>query len=230
MAEQAGFDVREHYIKYEYRIPMRDGVRLFTSVLVPTRRIESKTYPILLIALAVRRRPVRSGRILPGRRPDRGAAGGRLHLRAPGRPRPAHVRGRLHPRDAASTREADVPPTSTRAPTRGTRSSGSSPTSPTTTAGSGSSGSRTSGSSPRPGSSTRTRRSRRRRRRRRSPISSSATTGSTAGRSCSPMPSTAAHSYQPQSGPTRPPKVECPSTGAPRTATSSSSTAVRSAT
>jgi hypothetical protein len=32
-ADGAGFDVREQYTKYEYRIPMRDGVRLFTSVL-----------------------------------------------------------------------------------------------------------------------------------------------------------------------------------------------------
>src|SRR5438046_3048671 len=28
-ADSAGYDVREHYTKYEYRIPMRDGVRLF---------------------------------------------------------------------------------------------------------------------------------------------------------------------------------------------------------
>lgn len=27
--------VREKYSKYEYRIPMRDGVKLFTSVYVP---------------------------------------------------------------------------------------------------------------------------------------------------------------------------------------------------
>jgi hypothetical protein len=26
------FDVKEHYTKYEVRIPMRDGVRLFTAV------------------------------------------------------------------------------------------------------------------------------------------------------------------------------------------------------
>ena len=29
------FDVKEHYTKYEYRIAMRDGVHLFTSVYVP---------------------------------------------------------------------------------------------------------------------------------------------------------------------------------------------------
>jgi putative CocE/NonD family hydrolase len=45
-ADSAGYDVREHYTKYEYRIPMRDGVRLFTSVLVP--KDTSTTYPILL--------------------------------------------------------------------------------------------------------------------------------------------------------------------------------------
>jgi putative CocE/NonD family hydrolase len=37
---------RSHYTKYEYRIPMRDGVRLFTSVYVPKDR--SQTYPILM--------------------------------------------------------------------------------------------------------------------------------------------------------------------------------------
>src|SRR5690606_22887163 len=38
--------VRKHYTKYEYTIPMRDGVRLFTAVYVPKDR--SQTYPILL--------------------------------------------------------------------------------------------------------------------------------------------------------------------------------------
>jgi putative CocE/NonD family hydrolase len=39
--------IREHYTKYEYRIPMRDGVRLFTHVFVPKDR--SQTYPMLLM-------------------------------------------------------------------------------------------------------------------------------------------------------------------------------------
>src|SRR4051794_13985919 len=38
--------VKAQYTKYEYRIPMRDGVRLFTSVYVP--KDDSQTYPILL--------------------------------------------------------------------------------------------------------------------------------------------------------------------------------------
>jgi putative CocE/NonD family hydrolase len=39
-------DLRETYIKYEYRIPMRDGVRLFTTVYVP--KDVSKPYPFLV--------------------------------------------------------------------------------------------------------------------------------------------------------------------------------------
>ena len=45
-AAETHFDVRAHYTKYEFRIPMRDGKRLFTSVYVP--KDTSKTYPILM--------------------------------------------------------------------------------------------------------------------------------------------------------------------------------------
>ena len=38
--------VKEHYTKYEYTIPMRDGVTLFTAAYVP--KDASRTYPILL--------------------------------------------------------------------------------------------------------------------------------------------------------------------------------------
>src|SRR5579885_404164 len=38
--------IRSHYTKYDYRIPMRDGVKLFTSVYMP--KDSSKTYPILM--------------------------------------------------------------------------------------------------------------------------------------------------------------------------------------
>jgi putative CocE/NonD family hydrolase len=40
------YDVKEHYPKYEYRIPMRDGVRLFTAVYVP--KDTSHSYPFLI--------------------------------------------------------------------------------------------------------------------------------------------------------------------------------------
>ncbi|PYJ04437.1 MAG: X-Pro dipeptidyl-peptidase, partial [Verrucomicrobia bacterium] len=36
----------EHYTKYEHRIPMRDGVRLFTRVYVP--KDDSLAWPIVL--------------------------------------------------------------------------------------------------------------------------------------------------------------------------------------
>ncbi len=45
--EPSGADrVRARYTKYEFRVPMRDGVRLFTSVYVP--KDTSKPYPFLL--------------------------------------------------------------------------------------------------------------------------------------------------------------------------------------
>ena len=40
------FDIKEHYTKYEYRIPMRDGVHLFTAVYVP--KDSSHAYPFLI--------------------------------------------------------------------------------------------------------------------------------------------------------------------------------------
>ncbi|HNB74296.1 MAG TPA: CocE/NonD family hydrolase [Acidobacteriota bacterium] len=43
---QETFDVKAHYTKYEYQIPMRDGVKLFTSVYVP--KDTSQKYPILM--------------------------------------------------------------------------------------------------------------------------------------------------------------------------------------
>jgi uncharacterized protein len=40
------YDVKAHYTKYEFRIPMRDGVKLFTAVYVP--KDASHTYPFLI--------------------------------------------------------------------------------------------------------------------------------------------------------------------------------------
>src|ERR1700679_4130964 len=37
---------RAHYTKYDYRIPMRDGVKLFTTVYVP--KDHSQSYPFLM--------------------------------------------------------------------------------------------------------------------------------------------------------------------------------------
>ena len=38
--------VRENYTKFEYRIPMRDGVRLFTAVYVPRDASPEHRYPV----------------------------------------------------------------------------------------------------------------------------------------------------------------------------------------
>lgn len=45
-AETTKSSLREKYTKYEYRIPMRDGVKLFTVLYVP--KDASKTYPFLM--------------------------------------------------------------------------------------------------------------------------------------------------------------------------------------
>src|SRR5690348_3718191 len=42
------YELREHYTKYEYRIPMRDGKHLFTQVLVPKDATPAHTYPFLV--------------------------------------------------------------------------------------------------------------------------------------------------------------------------------------
>ena len=39
--------IRANYTKFEHRVPMRDGVHLFTAVYAPNDR--TKTYPILLV-------------------------------------------------------------------------------------------------------------------------------------------------------------------------------------
>ena len=45
--EHEGFDIKEHYNKYEYNIPMRDGVNLFTAVYVP--KDTSEKYPVMIM-------------------------------------------------------------------------------------------------------------------------------------------------------------------------------------
>ena len=45
-AKQLRDHVKANYTKYEYQIPMRDGIKIFTSVYVP--KDDSKTYPFML--------------------------------------------------------------------------------------------------------------------------------------------------------------------------------------
>lgn len=41
-------EIREHYTKYEFRVPMRDGAKLFTAVYVPKDASVAKPYPFLI--------------------------------------------------------------------------------------------------------------------------------------------------------------------------------------
>jgi putative CocE/NonD family hydrolase len=54
--------IRTHYTKYEYRIPMRDGVKLFTAVYTPNDR--SRQYPILLFRTPYSVRPYGADRYM----------------------------------------------------------------------------------------------------------------------------------------------------------------------
>ena len=81
-------DVRARYTKYEYMVPMRDGVRLFTSIYAP--KDTSQKYPFLMTRTPYSVAPygvdqyrTRSDRRSTSRR--------RVHLRLPGRARPLHV-------------------------------------------------------------------------------------------------------------------------------------------
>jgi predicted acyl esterase len=49
--------VREQYTKFEYRIPMRDGAKLFTAVYVPKDAGPDKKYPILFLRTPYAVRP-----------------------------------------------------------------------------------------------------------------------------------------------------------------------------
>jgi len=55
-AERADY-IRANYSKFEYRIPMRDGVRLFTAVYVPNRASAKQTFPFLMLRTPYSVRP-----------------------------------------------------------------------------------------------------------------------------------------------------------------------------
>jgi len=78
------------YTKYEYRIPMRDGVKLFNVRVRPQGRGPRPALPDPADPDAVRRRALRERRVPRRRRALRGVAEGRLHLRSR-RARPANM-------------------------------------------------------------------------------------------------------------------------------------------
>jgi putative CocE/NonD family hydrolase len=60
--------VQSHYTKFEYRIPMRDGVKLFTAVYVP--KDNSKPYPIMLYRTPYSIRPYGADQYWPNLGPS----------------------------------------------------------------------------------------------------------------------------------------------------------------
>ncbi len=61
--------IEEHYTKYEYKIPMRDGVTLFTAVYVPKDAVADVSDPAA--ADALRTASLRQPAIIPSRRAGR---------------------------------------------------------------------------------------------------------------------------------------------------------------
>ena len=101
--------VRAHYTKYEYRIPMRDGKRLFTAVYVPkdgfagSGPVSVSDGSHSLQCCALRRGPVSAAARPFGRVREE-----RLHLCLPGCARTLDERGRLSG-DAAAHRRKKSP-------------------------------------------------------------------------------------------------------------------------
>ena len=104
-AERAA-SIRENYTKFEYRIPMRDGVKLFTSVYVPKDVFtDGKTYPIMMQRTGYNVAPVRHRSVPRDPRPLGAVRAGEVHLRLPGRARPVHERRRLRHHPPAQARQ-----------------------------------------------------------------------------------------------------------------------------
>ena len=93
--ESEPYRVQDHYDKAEYRIPMRDGVELFTAVYTPEGRLGGAPVPDPAEPDLLRRRPLRRGQVPGPAGPLDGDDEGGVHRRPPGRPRPVHVRRRV---------------------------------------------------------------------------------------------------------------------------------------
>ena len=121
--DEAASDVRARYTKYEHRIPMRDGKRLFTAVYVPKDTVEDRTRSCSP-ARPTASPPTGPTSTASASGPPTQFERGGLHRRLPGRARPLHVGGRVGGDDAPQAEEGRPRRTSTRAPTPGTPSTG----------------------------------------------------------------------------------------------------------
>ena len=98
--------IRDNYSKFEYRIPMRDGVKLFTSVYVPKdAATDGKTYPIMLSRTPYSVRPYGEDQYPDQPGPLGILRAGEVHLRLPGCARPLLERGRVCARAALQSRQ-----------------------------------------------------------------------------------------------------------------------------
>ena len=129
--------VKATYSKREVMIPMRDGVKLFTSIYVPKDASPRRNTRSCSIARRTPSRRTAHDAYRDYLGPSSLFAYRGLHLRLPGRARPMDVRRRVRQHAAAHRPARRARRTSTRAPTPTTRSTGWSRTCPTTTAGSG---------------------------------------------------------------------------------------------
>ena len=85
--------IRSNYTKYEYRIAMRDGTKLFTSVYVPKTPI--RRYPILLQRTPYSVQPYGPAYLSGAHSAPPSFRPGRLHFRLSGRPRARPIRRRF---------------------------------------------------------------------------------------------------------------------------------------
>ena len=90
---------RAHYTKYDNRIPMRDGVKLFTTVYVP--KDETRQFPILMQRTPYSVAPYGIDNYRSSLGPSDLFTKRRIHFRLPGCARPLSVRGRVHRRATA---------------------------------------------------------------------------------------------------------------------------------
>ena len=102
-AQQSDSDfIRANYTKHEYRIPMRDGVQLFTIVYVPKDASPTSTYPMVMQRTCYSVAPYGPDEYRARLGPNPFMMRGQVHLRVPGRARAVHVRGHVRERAARS--------------------------------------------------------------------------------------------------------------------------------
>ncbi len=147
-ASTTAAEIREHYTKHEYRIPMRDGTKLFTAVYIP--KDTSQSYPFLIDRTPYSVSPYGVDHYPKRLGPSPVFVRDAFIFRGPGRPRPPYMSEGTFVEVTPTRTPRNPPPTSTKARTPTTPSNGCSTTSPTTTVKPASGASRTTAFTPPP--------------------------------------------------------------------------------